>query len=687
MRKYFFLFSVLLFFTIPGYAQDDDCMNYGDASQDPSRANCVFIDCRMDDCNDFFNNLDEYTSLSKLEIVDFDHDYFPRDLSGLKQLECITITQSPGLNYTLLLRKLAGITTLKKLVLDNNGLRAIPKTLPMLQSIEALVIRNNEDFDVEKSIFLMDHLPKLKQLSLPVNQISDLPENIGLLKNLEMLDLSDNQLTDLPKQMGEMDSLEVLNIEKNVFINPLKTLEKLKGLNIKYLSVDPVMSDKDREKLAKIFPKAEIVEVVDTVSDESTGIGDLNYYDSLAYDTSDYEYRNIIVDGAKFQALSDAYLHYPVIFDRPNFVSTFDSLLFEERYMDTTYSNVWKIQPWRYYDNIRLYLYKSGVKGEIWFDFTDDYGKNSVPMSDPYVTKNNPEILAFLGMKWVYQGNLTKAQFVNKYIKKGKGYRYWMDVRIYYNERDKNFTIELKDQNGFTQINAYLRNRSKLIPLEKSQESYEGYFERYTKALDNRRKRFHKRLLKDKGAYDMTLQRSYIGAWESFRRVYMSPEEQRMSIKNWLDYYDKIIADEPKALYNAPPNLSLFERSLIINGYINANNSALFTDTTKMKGVYGMFRDDMQNMVAVTNVVVVNMNDKSFRTYEGSLGLKNIRLYFLVSAKYAIIAELRNGDVGVVRPSAFMQLYLHQNMEAVIPVERVSRKISTIGQIQEMIGL
>jgi hypothetical protein len=558
-----------------------------------------------------------------------------------------------------------------------------------MQNLNKLVIKNNENFNLEHSILFISHLPNLKNLTIPVNQLDDLPENISLLKNLEVLDLSDNQLTDLPKEMSEMDSLKVLNIEKNIFINPVKTLEKLKGLNIRYISYDPVITDKDREKLKKIFPKADIVEIVDTTdngADLSDATGSVNT-GSEEQDTASNEFTKIIVDGAHFQALSDAYLHYPVVFDRQNFKNTFDSLLFEERYMDTTYANVWKMQPWHDYDNIRLYLYKYGDKGEIWFDFHPDDKKMGVTNTSQYLSKNNPEVIAFLGMKWVYIGNLTKQQFKRKFIKTPEGIRCWIDMRIYYNERDKNFTIELKDKKGFTEITAYMRNRSTLISLEKAQESYESFYERYAKLLDSRRKRFHKRLLKDKMSYDVTLQRAVVNTWESFRRIYMSPDEKSMSMKQWLEYYDDVLADESKALYNAAPSATLFERNLVLKGFMNATNMPLLSDTSKMKGVYGIFRDDKKNSVAVMKTIVLNLSDKTFKVYEGSVGLKSIKMYFLVSSQYALIAELHNGDIGVLKSDTFSQISLHHNKEHTFILERLPRKVSTIGQIDDMLGI
>jgi hypothetical protein len=73
--------------------------------------------------------------------------------------------------------------------------------------------------------------------------------------------------------------------------------------------------------------------------------------------------------------------------------------------------------------------------------------------------------------------------------------------------------------------------------------------------------------------------------------------------------------------------------------------------------------------------------------YEGSLGLKHLKLHFRADSKYAIISELRNGDIGVLSPAAFAHYSLHHNKDVIFTVERISYKISTIGQIKELMGM
>jgi len=53
----------------------------------------------------------------------------------------------------------------------------------------------------------------------PYNKnLSSLPENIGNLKLLQSIDLSDNPLTSLPESIGNLNSLEKLDISNNKLI-------------------------------------------------------------------------------------------------------------------------------------------------------------------------------------------------------------------------------------------------------------------------------------------------------------------------------------------------------------------------------------------------------------------------------------------------------------------------------------
>lgn len=60
----------------------------------------------------------------------------------------------------------------------------------------------------------------LDKLYLPHNKLQSIPAGIGMLKNLQILDLSSNQLTELPSEIGMLTKLRKLL----VFHNGLQTL-------------------------------------------------------------------------------------------------------------------------------------------------------------------------------------------------------------------------------------------------------------------------------------------------------------------------------------------------------------------------------------------------------------------------------------------------------------------------------
>lgn len=75
-----------------------------------------------------------------------------------------------------------------------------------------------------------------KHLSLGGVKIKKLPDNIGILKNLENLSIPYNELTELPNSFENLESLRKLNLSSNNFIKFPKVLFKLKKLD--YLHID-----------------------------------------------------------------------------------------------------------------------------------------------------------------------------------------------------------------------------------------------------------------------------------------------------------------------------------------------------------------------------------------------------------------------------------------------------------------
>lgn len=93
-----------------------------------------------------------------------------------------------------------------------------------------------------------------KHLSLGGTKIKKLPDNIGILKNLENLSLPYNELTELPNSFESLESLRKLNLCSNNFIKFPKVLFKLKKLD--YLHIDGNnISEEEMLKFLNKFPE------------------------------------------------------------------------------------------------------------------------------------------------------------------------------------------------------------------------------------------------------------------------------------------------------------------------------------------------------------------------------------------------------------------------------------------------
>ncbi len=84
------------------------------------------------------------------------------------------------------------------------------------------------------------------------NEISDLPENIGNLTNLQTLILNSNRLTTLPRNISKLTNLEVLDLSINKDLDIIEQLDKLKQLpKLKVLKIVDVKLTRDDIPLIK----------------------------------------------------------------------------------------------------------------------------------------------------------------------------------------------------------------------------------------------------------------------------------------------------------------------------------------------------------------------------------------------------------------------------------------------------
>ena len=78
-------------------------------------------------------------------------------------------------------------------------------------------------------------------LDLSYKSLTEMPESIGMLINLEVLNLSNNNLTNLPESIGILSNLQVLNLNNNKLISlseSIATLTKIEDFVLDESSYD-----------------------------------------------------------------------------------------------------------------------------------------------------------------------------------------------------------------------------------------------------------------------------------------------------------------------------------------------------------------------------------------------------------------------------------------------------------------
>ena len=714
----FTLFILSCFITVITIAQTEPDIKYLDinkAANSPDSVEYLFLDCTTDNCEKIINDFSKYKNLKGLYISSYDAKTIGKNLELLSNLETLTIEKSPEINLTKLFNSLALLTNLKDVSLKDNELTKLPANIKNLNQLKSINISNNNDLNLEKTIDQLAELNSLEEIYLPVNSITDLPSNIGKLSKLKVLDISNNYLEDLPDGIGEMRSLEELSIEGNLVQNVSNSLAKAQNINLKYIALDEGLTDKEKKRLKELFPNAEIKEVdsdasideqiANNMEDEKdtnpTTIIETTPTPTVKGEkqTNNINFGELKIENQDLKIYSQAYIHYPEVFQLRRF-STFDSTMFEERFIDTTYANTTKIQYANLnaatYERIALTGTKGGNKTDIYFSFSS-YNRSSI-------NRSHPELSAFTSMSWVYNGNLSKKEFTKKILKRKREdykwykistwgfwykYRFWTDVRITYNNEDQNFTLKLKNIDGFKEITAYPVYNSSNRTIDDAQQSYVKRYARYSKTLDRRKNRFEKHHLKDHAQYKKSNRIAEEKRWKSFQKNYMSAKEKELSKEEWLIYYDKVIANERKAMGNAAASISNIERSITLDGYTkgylwrNPNQNLQNVDTSQIITIKTLYQDVDSNMLAVKRIIILNKDDKTYQTYDGGLGIKMIRLNLIQGTNSVFVVQLRNDDTGYVKSNEYQKIKFPKNKKYKFTLKTVNSKFGTVQMVRE----
>ncbi|MFA6118884.1 MAG: leucine-rich repeat domain-containing protein [Parachlamydiales bacterium] len=109
------------------------------------------------------------------------------------------------------------ILSISRTVFFDHGLTELPPEIGQLKNLKKLLLDENELITLPPEI---GRLKKLQRLSVCENRLTALPPEIGQLKNLKLLSLTKNKLITLPPEMDQLKKLQRLRVPNN----PLTTI-------------------------------------------------------------------------------------------------------------------------------------------------------------------------------------------------------------------------------------------------------------------------------------------------------------------------------------------------------------------------------------------------------------------------------------------------------------------------------
>ena len=129
-----------------------------------------------------------------------------------------------------------------RFVLQKRKLRSLPKGIENIKHLPRveLDLSYNRALPHDQVFQDLVDYPNVKGLGLIKHEMGTLPDSIGLLPQLEVLDLWSNELRELPKSFANLVNLEFLNFRNNKITEIpeyFKNFTKLKELNLRFNKV------------------------------------------------------------------------------------------------------------------------------------------------------------------------------------------------------------------------------------------------------------------------------------------------------------------------------------------------------------------------------------------------------------------------------------------------------------------
>jgi len=176
--------------------------------------------------------------------------------TAIGQESDITIYSRPEAKvYKSLSAALANPDSVYILELKGKKLSEIPEGVFKLHNLEVLDLGRNRIRKINPQIANMIHL---QELDLSSNKLDEFPEGITALKGLQKLSLNRNEIVTIPPSIGKMESLQVLEMWDNEIETLPDEIAMLK--NLRYLELRGILFSEDQQReFHELLPETTIM--------------------------------------------------------------------------------------------------------------------------------------------------------------------------------------------------------------------------------------------------------------------------------------------------------------------------------------------------------------------------------------------------------------------------------------------
>ncbi|MFH0865999.1 MAG: leucine-rich repeat domain-containing protein [Bacteroidota bacterium] len=694
---HFFLITVLLASLLvvlnPLFAQNNS--SWTSLSDNISRPDTITsLVINFSDEENQYSLIDKFGKLEQLWLQEMQNEDIGK-IKSLKGLVSLVVSNSPELDIEDLFKNSMEYSNIMELTLQGNLLDKLPAIILKFKNLKKISVTDNDDFDVLSLFDLCKDLPSLTTVYLSENRLSSLPPDIPVLNNIRVVSLIENLLETTGSFFNSFPNLDSLMLEGNMFDSPLNEIKKLKNNNIKYISVDSsVVYDEDwktvkAQFVQTVFELIPDIPFANTIDPDNPVLPDsLSFSLKQSVDTSS---GNSVVIGTfkleknTFRILSDAYLHYPRLFPLVNI--SFDSLLFEERFYDLDYIN--NVKKTRTFQKGRIQL-SYGKKYSHTISFL-------IRTDQSYLIKHYNELSVYNDKtKWVYKNiDYKRTEFKKKFIGSKKKPVFWNDIKIEYNADNNEYVLVLKNDTTLFYLDCYIKKpeipfsnnkkrKSEIGSLTVEKANLKKYL-RYVKLRSSRESKVNKAVLKNKDLYQKTMTKYNNVNWLSFQQMYMSDDEKLMTKEQWLEYYEKVIANEPEAIRNSDASIDATERALDIDGYSQTYSALLINDTLPVESSALLFRDKDKNILAVRKALMILPDRQNYITVTGTFNSDYLQTILPLNEKIMFIVETVSGKTGVASAPNVDKAMQDGSKQYSVEMQMLNNKIATVGQIYNIL--